>query len=71
METHPTYLVVAAPEPDGRAVRLEVPELADTWTVALDLLEGEVLIRQAIALAIDAEDTTSFDVEIVESAAGL
>jgi hypothetical protein len=71
VEARSTYLVVAAPEPDGHAVRLQVPELADTSTVALDLLEGEVLIRQAIALAIDTEDTASFDVDIVEATPGL
>ncbi|MDP9223564.1 MAG: hypothetical protein M3P18_06855, partial [Actinomycetota bacterium] len=31
----------------------EIPELAGTSTVALDLTEGEVLIRQAITIAID------------------
>lgn len=66
-----SYLVVATPEPDGRSIRLQVPELADTSTVALDLLEGEVLVRQAIAIATDTDDTNGFDVEMVEATPGL
>jgi hypothetical protein len=59
------------PEPDGHALRLDAPEPGDTSAVALDLLEGEVPIRQAIAIAIDEADTGSFDVEIVQATPGL
>ena len=66
-----TYLVLAQPSWDGHALDLSVPELGETHTTALDLLEGEVLIRQAIALAIDTNDTASFEVDIRESEPGL
>ena len=71
MNGRQTYRVVATPEPDGRSIRFDVPELTDTSTVALDAVEGEVLVRQAIAIAIDTEDTQSFDVEIVDAHPGL
>jgi len=71
MDVRHTYLVVARPADDGHAVELAVPELGDTHTAALDLLEGEVLIRRAIALAIDTTDIGSFDVDIREAQAGL
>ena len=64
------YVVVASPEPDGHAIRLDVPELGETSTVALDLIEGEVLVRQAIALATGTADTGSFDVDVVEADPG-
>jgi hypothetical protein len=67
MDERRTYLVVARPADDGHAVELVVPELGDTHTAALDLVEGEVFIRQTIALAIDTTDTESFDVEIREA----
>jgi hypothetical protein len=62
--------VVARPENDGQTIRLEVPELADTSTVALDLVEGEVLVRQAIALATESDDPNSFDVDLIEATPG-
>ena len=71
MDGRRSYLVVARPEPDGHAIRLEVPELADTSTVALDLTEGEVLVRQAIAIATNTDDTNSFDLDVVEDGPGL
>ena len=71
MKVRRSYRVVACPEPDGRSIRFEVPELADTSTVALDVLEGEVLVRQAIAIATNSDDTASFDVEMVDAAPGL
>jgi hypothetical protein len=64
------YRVVATPEDGGHTIRLVVPELADTSTVALDLVEGEVLVRQAIAMATDADDPNSFDVDLVEATPG-
>ena len=71
MNARRTYRVVATPDPDGRSIRFDVAELADTSTVALDVVEGEVLVRQAIAIAIDTDDTHSFDVEIVDAEPGL
>ena len=71
MSDRPNYRVVVTPEPDGHALRLDVPELAEISTVALDLLEGEVLVRQAIAIATATDDTSSFDVDLVESTPGL
>jgi len=61
---------LATPEDDGQTIRLEVPELADTSTVALDLVEGEVLVRQAIALATESDDPNSFDVDLIEATPG-
>ena len=65
-----TYTVVATPEPDGQTIHFEVPDLADTSTVALDLLEGEVLIRQAIAIQLGT-DIAAFDLEFIEATPGL
>ena len=71
MTTHRTYIVLATPTEDGEAIALSVPELANTSTVALDTTEGEVLVREAIALAIDEPDRHSFEVEIRAAEPGL
>jgi hypothetical protein len=70
MLDRPTYTVLVTPANDGHAFELTVPSLGNTETVALDLLEGEVLIRQAIALALDTDDTDSFDVDLQEPQPG-
>ena len=70
MSERHSYLVVATPEENGQTIRLDVPELVGTGTVALDLIEGEVLVRQAIAIATDADDPNSFDVDLVEAIPG-
>jgi len=70
MRKRHSYRVLATPEDDGQTIRLEVPELADTSTVALDLVEAEVLVRQAIALATESDDPNSFDVDLIEATPG-
>lgn len=66
-----SYLVIVETEPDGEVLHLRVPQLGDVSTTALDLLEGEVLIRQAISIAINDTDSAAFDIDMVEEAAGL
>ena len=48
-----------------------MPQLADVGTVAFDLVEGEVLVRQAIAIETDVDDTASFDIELVDESTSL
>lgn len=69
--TRRTFLVLAAPTGDGDAIALSVPELGDTSTVALDETEGEVLVRQAISLALGDADPQSFDIEVRADQPGL
>ena len=66
-----SYLVIVETEPDGKVLHLRVPQLGDVSTTALDLLEGEVLIRQAISIATNLTDSAAFDIDMVEEAAGL
>ena len=48
-----------------------MPQLADVGTVAFDLVEDEVLVRQAIAIETDADDIASFDIELVDESTSL
>jgi len=44
---------------------LSVAELPHVAASALDLLEGEVLVREAIAVELGLDDKHSFDIELV------
>ncbi len=71
---------VTAPQPPTdsgrRGFTVQAVPLDETWTLsvaglphvaasALDLLEGEVLVREAIAVELGLDDKHSFDIELV------